>query len=83
MKYKTKEAIIKGIRKSASDQNDKLDEFFIYNCPMTIAWDINELLDYFGDSMPKYFYKLLWNIMRDAAYQINAIETYYNDKYGE
>lgn len=79
MKYKTKEEIIKGIKKQAEEIDSKLDDYFIYNCPMVIAWDINELFDYLGDSMPKTFYKLLWNVIRDAAYTYNAIEKLYNE----
>lgn len=79
MKYRTKEDLIKEIKKQAGEKDNLLDDYFIYNCPTPIACDINEIFDYFGDSMPKTFYKLLWNIIRDAAYFYDAVEESTNE----
>ena len=68
--YRSKETLIKILSAKAGKDDAELNELIEENCPMTVALDVNNLLDNFGEKMPKEFYKILWNIMRDASFCI-------------
>ena len=68
--YRSKEALVKIISAKAEKDDAELNELIEEYLPMTVALDVNDLLDNFSENMPKEFYKKLWNIMRDAAFCI-------------
>lgn len=68
--YRSKEALVKIISAKAGKDDAELNELIEEDLPMTVALDVNDLLDNFSENMPKEFYKTLWNIMRDAAFII-------------
>lgn len=78
--YRSKEALVKIISAKAVKEDAELNELIEEYCPMTVALDVNSLLDNFSENMPKEFYKLLWNLMRDAAFCIYDKEMFNQER---